>query len=91
MPYDSFSPLLAPALLAGGERQRANVLLDTTLREATQSLDYYATRPDAALFDFTRNLNLMQVQNVYRAAAQMQDTVRAQRALAVLQPYLQRR
>jgi tetratricopeptide (TPR) repeat protein len=91
VPYDSFSPLLAPALLAGGERQRANVLLDTTLHEATQSLDYYAARPDAALFDFTRNLNLMQVQNVYRAAAQMQDTVRAQRALAVLQPYMQRR
>ena len=30
----------------------------------------------------------MQVQNVYRAAAQTGDTVRAQRALAVLQPYL---
>jgi hypothetical protein len=90
VPYDSFSPLLAPALVAGGERQRANMLLDTTLREATQSLDYYAARPDAALFDFTRNLNLMQVQNVYRAAAQVQDTARAQRAMAVLQPYLQR-
>jgi tetratricopeptide (TPR) repeat protein len=91
VPYDSFSPLLAPALLAGGARERANVLLDTTLREATQQLDYYAARPDAALFDYPRNLNLMQVQNVYRAASQMQDTARAQRALAVLQPYLQRR
>jgi hypothetical protein len=90
VPYDSFSPLLAPALLAGGERERATVLLDTTLREATQQLDYYAARPDAALFDYPRNLNLMQVQNVYRAAAQMQDTARAQRALAMLQSYLQR-
>jgi hypothetical protein len=27
---------------------------------------------------------------VYRAAAQVQDTARAQRAMAVLQPYLQR-
>jgi hypothetical protein len=88
VPYDSFSPLLAPALAAGGERERANVLLDTTLREATQSLNYYATRPDAPLFDYTRNLNLLQVQNVYRAAAQLQDEDRAQRAMAVLQPYL---
>jgi hypothetical protein len=64
------------------------VLLDTTLREATQSLNYYATRPDAPLFDYTRNLNLLQVQNVYRAAAQLQDEDRAQRAMAVLQPYL---
>jgi hypothetical protein len=89
VPYDSFSPLLAPALAAGGERQRANVLLDTTLREATQSLNYYAARPDAPLFDYTRNLNLLQVQNVYRAAAQLQDEARAQQAMAVLQPYLQ--
>ncbi|MGI4821190.1 MAG: glycosyltransferase family 117 protein [Janthinobacterium lividum] len=88
VPYDSFSPLLAPALAAGGERERANVLLDTTLREATQSLNYYATQPDAPLFDYTRNLNLLQVQNVYRAAAQLQDEDRAQRAMAVLQPYL---
>ncbi|NML65276.1 DUF2723 domain-containing protein [Hymenobacter sp. RP-2-7] len=88
IPYDSFSPLLAPALAAGGERARANVLLDTTLREATQAINYYAARPDGALFDYPRNLNLLQVQNVYRSAAQLGDTTRAQRALAVLQPYL---
>jgi hypothetical protein len=88
IPYDSFSPLLAPALAAGGERARANVLLDTTLREATQAINYYAARPDGALFDYPRNLSLLQVENVYRAAAQLADTTRAQRALAVLQPYL---
>ena len=88
VPYDSFSPLLAPALVAGGQRQRANELLDTTLRSATQSLAYFATRPDARLFDYYQHLDLLQVENVYRAAAQTGDTVRAQQALAVLQPYL---
>jgi hypothetical protein len=88
IPYDSFSPLLAPALAAGGQPERATELLDTTLRSATQSLAYLAARPDARLFDFYQHLDLIQVQNVYRAAAQTGDTVRAQRALAVLQPYL---
>jgi hypothetical protein len=88
VPYDTFSPLLAPALAAGGQRARANELLDTTLRSATQSLAYLATRPDGRLFGYYQNLDLIQVQNVYRAAAQTGDTVRAQRALAVLQPYL---
>ena len=88
VPYDTFSPLLAPALAAGGQRARANELLDTTFQSATQSLSYLATRPDASLFDFYQHLDLLQIQNVYRAAAQTGDTVRAQRALAVLEPYL---
>ncbi|AMR28191.1 glycosyltransferase [Hymenobacter psoromatis] len=88
VPYDTFSPLLAPALVAGGQRARANELLDTTFQSATQSLSYLATRPDAALFDFYQHLDLIQLQNVYRAAAQTGDTGRAQRALAVLEPYL---
>jgi len=88
VPYDTFSPLLAPALVAGGQRARANELLDTTFQNATQSLAYLATRPDASLFNMDQHLSLVQIQNVYRAAAQTGDTVRAQRAWAVLQPYL---
>ncbi|MGI4739211.1 MAG: glycosyltransferase family 117 protein [Janthinobacterium lividum] len=88
VPSDMFSPLLAPALAAGGQRARANELLDTTLQSATQSLAYLAARPDASLFAMDQRVNLAQIQNVYRAAAQTGDTVRAQRALAVLQTYL---
>ncbi|OGX91173.1 glycosyltransferase family 117 protein [Hymenobacter coccineus] len=89
IPYDYYSPQLVPALIAGGEKQRADEILDTMTRRSIQMLSYYAARPDGSLFDYDQRLHLVNLQYVYRSAMQAGDTVRAQKAFAVLQPYLQ--
>ncbi|GAA4509264.1 DUF2723 domain-containing protein [Hymenobacter ginsengisoli] len=86
--YDFYSPQLVPALVAGGERARANEILDTTARQAQQVLTYAAAHPDGSISEDTQATSYLTLQSVYRAAVQVGDTARAARTLAVLRPFL---
>ncbi len=88
LPYDFYSPQLVPALVAGGERARANEIMDTTARQAQEVLTYAATHSDGSITEDTQATSYLNLQSVYQAAVQVGDTARAARALAVLRPYL---
>jgi hypothetical protein len=87
IPYDYYSPLLVPALVAGGEKQKANELMDTMTKRSEQMLAYYATRPDAGLFDDDQRVWLLGLQSVYRAAEMAGDKPRSERAVKLMQQY----
>ena len=87
--YDFYTPMLVPALMAGGEQARANELLDRLTARSTQMLSYYRTH-DAALFNDNERQYLYLLQSVTQAASNplVHDEARAQKAYAVLEPYL---
>jgi hypothetical protein len=87
--YDFYTPMLVPALVAGGEQARANELLDRLTTRSTQLLSYYKTH-DSALFDDHERQSLYLLQSVTQAAGHplVHDEARAQKAYAVLEPYL---
>ena len=87
IPYDYYSPLLVPALVAGGEKAKADELMDTMTRRSEQMLAYYATRPDAGLFDDDQRVWLLGLQSVYRAAEMAGDKPRSERAVKLMQQY----
>ncbi len=87
VPYDFYSPQLVPALLAGGEKAKANTIMDTMLDRSTQMLAYYATRADGSLFDDDQRQWLVAAQSVYRAAEQVGDKERSARAVGLLNQY----
>ena len=90
VPYDYYTPQLVPALVAGGERPKANEILDHLFERSSRTLSYYQTH-DGALFDEAQRQDVFTLQSVYQAAAQIGDEARAKRAFEVLKPYLSQR
>ncbi|WP_046245522.1 glycosyltransferase family 117 protein [Hymenobacter terrenus] len=90
VPYDYYSPQLVPALVAGGEKKKADEILDTMARRCEQMLAYYATRPDGSLFEDDQRGYLVSLQSVYRAAELSGDSVRSQKALGLMNQYYPR-
>ncbi|RYU81855.1 glycosyltransferase family 117 protein [Hymenobacter persicinus] len=85
--YDYYSPQLVPALVVGGERQRANKLLDVLLDRTRRGLLYYANGAHP-LFDRELGQHVGTAQQLYLAAEQVGDSARARQALVLLEPYL---
>jgi hypothetical protein len=90
IPYDYYSPQLVPALVAGGEKKKADDLLDTMTRRSEQMLAFYSTKPDASLFEDDMRGYLLGLQSVYRAADQAGDKARAEKAYTLMSQYYPR-
>jgi hypothetical protein len=90
IPYDYYSPLLVPALIAGGETKKANDLMDTMTNRSAQMLAYYATKPDASLFEDDQRVWLLGLQSVYRAAEMAGDKPRSEKAVGLMNQYYPR-
>ena len=90
VPYDYYSPQLVPALVAGGEKKKADELLDTMTRRSEQMLAYYAARPDASLFEDDQRGYLLSLQSVYRAAELSGDKARGEKAIGLMNLYYPR-
>ncbi|WP_210516892.1 glycosyltransferase family 117 protein [Hymenobacter terricola] len=90
IPYDYYSPQLVPALVAAGEKKKADDLLDTMTRRSEQMLAYYATKPDASLFEDDQRGYLLSLQSVYRAAELSGDKARSEKALGLMNQYYPR-
>ncbi|GAB2697558.1 membrane protein [Hymenobacter frigidus] len=90
VPYDYYSPQLVPALIAGGEKQKADEMLDTMTRRSEQMLAYYATKPDASLFEDDQRGYVLSLQSVYRAAELSGDKARSEKALGLMNLYYPR-
>jgi hypothetical protein len=71
-----------------GEKDRANAIMDKLTSRSVQTVSYLQTH-DGALFDDLQRMNLITLQSVYQAAAQVKDEPRAKKAYEVLAPYLQ--
>ncbi|SNR43082.1 glycosyltransferase family 117 protein [Hymenobacter mucosus] len=89
VPYDYYVPQFIPALVAVGEQQRANEIMDTMTGRAERALAYYSTH-NTALFDQEFQTNLLSLNSIGRAAEQIGDQQRATKALTLLQQYYQR-
>ncbi|WP_460612547.1 glycosyltransferase family 117 protein [Hymenobacter seoulensis] len=87
LPYDAYTPDLVPSLVAVGETERAKEIMDTLTTRTTQHLAYYASRPDAALFDREIGMQLFTLQHLYVAAADTGDVARANELAGILQQY----
>ncbi|MDB5233023.1 MAG: glycosyltransferase, partial [Hymenobacter sp.] len=90
VPYDYYSPQLVPALVAGGEKAKADEILDTMTRRCEQMLAYYATKPDASLFEDDQRGYLVSLQSVYRAAELAGDKARSEKAIGLMNQYYPR-
>ena len=90
IPFDYYSPQLVPALVASGEKGKADNLLDTMTRRSEQMLAYYATRPDASLFEDDMRGYLLCLQSVYRAAELSGDKARSEKAVGLMNQYYPR-
>lgn len=86
IPYDYYVPQFIPALMAVGEQQRANEIMDTMTDRAERGLAYYSTH-NQALFDQEFNTYLMTLNSIGRAAEEIGDQKRAERAIRLLQQY----
>jgi tetratricopeptide (TPR) repeat protein len=87
IPYDVYSAQLAAVLAVTGEKQKAETILDTMTQRSEQMLAYYATKPDASLFDEDQRGYLVSLQYVYMAADRIGDKARANKARSVMQQY----
>ena len=87
VPYDYYSPQLVAALVAGGEKAKADQILDTMTQRSEQMLAYYATKPDASLFDDDQRGYLVGLQSVYLSAERAGDKARADKARGLMQQY----
>ena len=90
IPYDYYSPQLVPALVAGGEKAKADQILDTMTQRSEQMLAYYATKPDGSLFEDDQRGYLLGLQSVYRAAELSGDKARSEKALGLMNQYYPR-
>ncbi|WP_426058660.1 glycosyltransferase family 117 protein [Hymenobacter sp. B1770] len=90
IPYDYYSPQLVPALVAGGDKKKADELLDTMTRRSEQMLAYYSTRPDGSLFEDDQRGYLLSLQSVYRAAELSGDKARSEKAVGLMNQYYPR-
>ncbi|QNE40546.1 DUF2723 domain-containing protein [Hymenobacter sp. NBH84] len=88
IPYDYYTPQLVPALVAVGERPKANQIMDVMTSRAERSVAYYTTH-NSALFDQEVSQALITLQSIYFAAQQVGDQQRASKAMQTLGPYLQ--
>lgn len=90
IPYDYYTPMLIPALIAGGEKDKANAIMDKLTDRSIKMISYYDTH-DPGLFDDSQRQYLFMLQSIYQAAAspQVNDEARAKRAYDVLAPHLQ--
>jgi hypothetical protein len=87
IPYDYYSPLLVPALIAGGDKAKADNIMDTMTGRSEQMLAYYASRPDAGLFEDDQRVYLLGLQSVYRAAELIGDKTRSAKAIGLMNQY----
>ena len=87
IPYDYYSPQLVAALVAGGEKAKADQILDTMTQRSEQMLAYYATKPDGSLFEDDQRGYLVSLQSVYMAAERTGDKARADKARGLMQQY----
>ena len=90
IPYDYYSPQLVPALVASGEKKKADDILDTMTRRSEQMLAYYANKPDASLFEDDQRGYLLGLQSVYRAAEISGDKVRSEKVVGLMNLYYPR-
>ncbi|MGI4875804.1 MAG: glycosyltransferase family 117 protein [Janthinobacterium lividum] len=90
VPYDYYTPMLIPALIAGGEKAKANAIMDKLTDRSIQMVSYYDTH-DPALFDDAQRQYLFMLQSIYQAASspEVHDEARAKKAYDVLAPHLQ--
>ncbi|MDU0371824.1 DUF2723 domain-containing protein [Hymenobacter endophyticus] len=86
VPYDYYVPQFIPALVAVGEQQRANEIMDTMTGRAERALAYYSTH-NQSLFDQEFQTYLLGLNSIGRAADAIGDQKRATRALTLLQQY----
>ncbi|MBC8084946.1 MAG: DUF2723 domain-containing protein, partial [Hymenobacter sp.] len=89
VPYDYYAPQFVPALVAVGERDRANDIMDKMISRAQVALPYYQTH-NPALFDLENQTYLLSVNSVYRVAEQVGDKGRAAKAVELLNQYYPR-
>ncbi|QDA60886.1 glycosyltransferase family 117 protein [Hymenobacter jejuensis] len=89
IPYDYYVPQFVPIMVAVGEQQQANQIMDLMTSRAQQALAYYSTH-NSSLFDSEITMNLITLQNVYRAADQIKDQQRASKAVELLNQYYPR-
>ncbi|HEX8427013.1 DUF2723 domain-containing protein [Hymenobacter sp.] len=87
IPYDYYTPQLVPALVAGGERSRANRLMDLLLDRSRRSIIYYSSLPNN-IFERELSQHLATAQQIYLVAQQIGDQARANQAYELLRPYL---
>ena len=90
IPYDYYSPQLVPALVAGGDKKRADEILDTMTRRSEQMLAYYATKSDASLFEDDQRGYLLGLQSVYQAAERSGDAARSTKARGLMEQFYPR-
>ena len=90
IPFDVYIPQLVPALVAGGEKVRAEQIMDMLTARSEQMLSYYNTRPDGSLFDDDQRGYLVTLNSVARAAELVGDKVRSQKAVALLNQFYPR-
>ena len=64
--------------------------MDTMMRRSEQLLGHYAGLPNSNLFDDDQRLALVGLQSVYRAAELVNDKVRADKAVALMNQYYPR-
>lgn len=63
VPYDFYTPMRVPALVAGGEQAKANELMDRLTARSSQVINYYKTH-DESLFDDNERQYLYLLQSV---------------------------
>ena len=90
IPFDVYIPQLVPALVAGGEKVRAEQIMDMLTARSEQMLSYYNTRPDGSLFDDDQRGYLVTLNSVARAAELVGDKARSQKAVALLNQFYPR-
>ena len=90
IPYDYYVPQFVVPLVKVGDTKRANEIMDTMTNRAQQALAYYNTAPDGGLFDLEVQLNLLTLQSVARAAQQVGDQARMQKAASLMEQYYPR-
>ena len=78
------------ALVAGGEKAKADDIMDTMTNRSEQMLAYYATSPTAACLTDDQRGYLLGLQSVYRAAELVGDKARSDKALGLLNQYYPR-
>ncbi|RAK63956.1 glycosyltransferase family 117 protein [Hymenobacter edaphi] len=89
VPFDySTADLLAP-LAAAGEAPRARRLMDLLTNRAQQNLAYYGSH-EPARFEREIQVNAVMLSRLYQAAADTNDTARAQRIVGLLEQYVPR-
>ncbi|OON67442.1 DUF2723 domain-containing protein [Hymenobacter sp. CRA2] len=89
VPYDYTTADLVAPLVKLGEAPRAHRLMDLLTNRAQQSLAYYTTH-EPARFEREIQTEALTLSRLYQAAADTNDTARAQRIASLFEQYLPR-